>query len=1250
MGTSTQQIDFVDLINELSKVPILYKDKASALNRLTELGKKALHSHACTLILIDQETKTLKLAACAGFDNHFKKYAYYTFRNTRTNSSSGKSTSLDYNLFASGEIIEKYNLQKSGQGVANPKIAVRYDLQSVLSYPLKSDNHLIGYFNHFSNTLQKFPPDEIHLLESFARHAVLTIERFDYLRMLERTLSILYSLSRELQNLTPHEFLQIVSEKASELLSVPICIIWMLDASLTKLKIVATTGEVDEEYKQLELDIHFPGIQQHLTGKKVGYLEDVTKPNSMYSHPREAKQRGWISLLSAPMWFGEEKLIGMLNLYTKTKRHFKVWEKELFGIFANHAAFSIQKAELMRESQILRYQSQLLDTSAEISYENVDAGEFQQKLSRIVETCAKITNADSCCLRIWNKATNRLELKAIYPRIGTQIQHSFPIEKGIAGYVAKTKKPYYCRNASTDPKYGGFNIGDSIYCAPIKSGDAVIATVSVGKSKPDAFNSDDFPSLLKVLQKVALAIEQAMLNDILLQLPELMTHLESLDVLLKKVVNLTQDLMSEPICIVWLHDKNKDGFVVSEYSIPEGQGAPLKDLVLRNDSKCLTRFLLKNKPYYLEDASVIETHPYYRLVKNLGWKSMLAMPLSYGKKVIGIIEVYSFQHERHFTKWHKNIFKTLALQTSVAIENLNSRRRFQKLNKVIKQMAETRDVNELLRLVLDEGLKLVDSERGWVSRLDFKTGLLHLVEYSGSPPRKHSLKLGRGITGKALSAERPIRVGNVHSSEWKDIYVKCWDDTRSELAVPIVISNAEVRVGKEIRWGSKPIGVLNIESPALNAFSKSDEVILWSLARHAAIMFEKLDFDQKLTQMAQFEKEIVGTSDRTEIVQIVSKAITETLGYEYVNISFVIPELNRIQTEYVVGIPDEEKEIFKQLAIHSLNSNDIQADVVRNRQIEAPGSDDKRYDTHIYKRFHHDRLLRVYIPMIATAKKNQVMGTVEAGYQKGYRKYIYERDVQILKGLVEYSVKALEQHRQLLLEKIQHEFNSALGGIRSNTSFLKRRLPNLPSHLYKAKLDDILTDCEILKLKIEEIQHLLGGESPSSKKERTIVYRDIIIKSIKQFNPLVVGKGLDYKKIYFNVKDAHKIKIYVNRSKLNSVVHNLLTNAIKYAEDDPEKFAIRIDLDEDREYYIIKFKDWGIGIRKSYEEKIFEEGYRTPEAINKDVAGTGLGLPIAKKTMQELGGDLILKNRYKPTEFHVLIPKRLKEFPHDTFR
>ena len=142
---------------------------------------------------------------------------------------------------------------------------------------------------------------------------------------------------------------------------------------------------------------------------------------------------------------------------------------------------------------------------------------------------------------------------------------------------------------------------------------------------------------------------------------------------------------------------------------------------------------------------------------------------------------------------------------------------------------------------------------------------------------------------------------------------------------------------------------------------------------------------------------------------------------------------------------------------------------------------------------------------------------------------------------------------------------------------------------------------------------------------------------------MILERGFDPSRVYFDPADMHRIRpLYLDKSRFGQVVYNLLTNSIKYADDDPLKFEIRISVGEKRDAFVVRFRDWGMGVKKEYAEKIFEEGFRSPEAISKNVTGSGLGLTIARQIMREFGGDLRMVNESKPTEFTVILPKSLE--------
>ncbi|MEE0944506.1 MAG: ATP-binding protein [Clostridia bacterium] len=96
-------------------------------------------------------------------------------------------------------------------------------------------------------------------------------------------------------------------------------------------------------------------------------------------------------------------------------------------------------------------------------------------------------------------------------------------------------------------------------------------------------------------------------------------------------------------------------------------------------------------------------------------------------------------------------------------------------------------------------------------------------------------------------------------------------------------------------------------------------------------------------------------------------------------------------------------------------------------------------------------------------------------------------------------------------------------------------------------------------------------------------------------------------------------EFFANRDKLEQVIINIISNAIKYTPDGGkiEVFTGKIYSD-----IYIKVADNGIGIPKENLPRIFERFYRVDKARSRDTGGTGLGLAIAKQIMEEMGGGI----------------------------
>ncbi len=93
----------------------------------------------------------------------------------------------------------------------------------------------------------------------------------------------------------------------------------------------------------------------------------------------------------------------------------------------------------------------------------------------------------------------------------------------------------------------------------------------------------------------------------------------------------------------------------------------------------------------------------------------------------------------------------------------------------------------------------------------------------------------------------------------------------------------------------------------------------------------------------------------------------------------------------------------------------------------------------------------------------------------------------------------------------------------------------------------------------------------------------------------------------------------VDPEKLKRVVDNIISNSLKYIGKNPG--FIRITVEETRDGYIqIEIEDHGQGISKEDIPYIFDRFFRTDESRSTSTGGSGIGLSIVKKIIEDMGG------------------------------
>ncbi|RJP64966.1 MAG: response regulator [Ignavibacteriales bacterium] len=125
----------------------------------------------------------------------------------------------------------------------------------------------------------------------------------------------------------------------------------------------------------------------------------------------------------------------------------------------------------------------------------------------------------------------------------------------------------------------------------------------------------------------------------------------------------------------------------------------------------------------------------------------------------------------------------------------------------------------------------------------------------------------------------------------------------------------------------------------------------------------------------------------------------------------------------------------------------------------------------------------------------------------------------------------------------------------------------------------------------------------------------------------VFEKTAEAKKIKLTIKSEDEL-LFANLDKvlLNSVINNLMNNAIKYTFEGFVNVDIK-KIIEDGQYIEISIRDSGIGIAEKNLSVIFEPFRQISEGWNRNFEGTGLGLTIVKEYLNKMSGSIIVESQ-----------------------
>lgn len=147
---------------------------------------------------------------------------------------------------------------------------------------------------------------------------------------------------------------------------------------------------------------------------------------------------------------------------------------------------------------------------------------------------------------------------------------------------------------------------------------------------------------------------------------------------------------------------------------------------------------------------------------------------------------------------------------------------------------------------------------------------------------------------------------------------------------------------------------------------------------------------------------------------------------------------------------------------------------------------------------------------------------------------------------------------------------------------------------------------------------------------------------LEQFKPHAEKKRLNLK---FE-GSGEPLEAWIDRNKLDSIIHNLVSNALKYT---PEGGEVRVKVRANNKHWFLRISDTGIGISAEDQKKMFKRLFRGDNAVNLQITGTGIGmLQTYKLVKRHLGKITVTSKEGEGTVFRLRFPLNDKRYkPHE---